>query len=143
MSKSELLNKLIDFHGHLGPYLVLGYRMGIIGLRETGAKKYFGVQVSVRCPGRPPERCLIDGLQFSTGATYGKANICVTKFHDIINIIVKNIVTKKKVKISFNLKWYEQFKQELSPDEDKLHRISRKILTVPEKEMFCIIKNDK
>ena len=23
-----------DFHGHLGPFLVLGVRMGLIGLRE-------------------------------------------------------------------------------------------------------------
>ncbi|RKY31016.1 MAG: hypothetical protein DRP74_05825, partial [Candidatus Omnitrophota bacterium] len=38
-------------------------------------KKYFGLEVKVRGAGERPKSCLIDGLQLSTGATYGKGNI--------------------------------------------------------------------
>ncbi|MFB3896227.1 MAG: FmdE family protein [bacterium] len=139
MNKKELLNQLIQFHGHLGPYLILGYRIGMIGLRETQAKKYFGVTVEVKCPAKPPERCLVDGLQFATGATYGKANIQVTKFTDTITVVVKNNASKKKVTISFVPEWYRQFRKQLVPDEDKMHVLSYNILDTAEQEMVRII----
>jgi formylmethanofuran dehydrogenase subunit E len=138
MNKKQLLNQLIQFHGHLGPYLILGYRMGMIGLRETGAKKYFGLTIEVHCPAKPPERCLVDGLQYATGATYGKANIRVTKFSDTISVLVKNNATKANVTISFNPKWYQQFKKHLAPDEEKMHILSYNILQAPEQELFQI-----
>ncbi|MCX7919270.1 MAG: formylmethanofuran dehydrogenase subunit E family protein [bacterium] len=138
MNEKKLLNQLIQFHGHLGPYLVLGYRMGAIGLRETNAKKYFGVNIAVHCPNKPPVRCLIDGLQFATGATYGKANICITKFTDTVKVVIKNTTTKKTVTISFNPKWYQLFKQNLTPDEEEMNVLSYTILRAPEQELFRI-----
>ncbi|MFA5176898.1 MAG: formylmethanofuran dehydrogenase subunit E family protein [Candidatus Omnitrophota bacterium] len=69
------LKEAIKFHGHLGPYLVLGLLAGELGLKKTGAKKYFGTEVKVYGANIKPKSCLIDGLQLSTGATYGKGNI--------------------------------------------------------------------
>lgn len=138
MNQKQLIDQLIQFHGHLGPYLVLGYRMGMIGLRETKTKKYFGLRVEVKCPAKPPERCLVDGLQFATGATYGKANICVTKFTDTITVLVKNNTTKKGVKIAFDPKWYREFKKKLVPDEEQMHLLSYNILKASENKLFRI-----
>ena len=69
------LKEAMKFHGHLGPYLVLGLLAGALGLKKTGAKKYFGLEVKVYGANIKPKSCLIDGLQLSTGATYGKGNI--------------------------------------------------------------------
>ena len=33
-----ILDKAADFHGHLGPFLVIGVRMGLIGVRELEKK---------------------------------------------------------------------------------------------------------
>ena len=63
------------FHGHLGPYLVLGYRMGRIALRELGSAGHFGLSVVVYSRLRPPASCLIDGVQLGSGCTLGKRNI--------------------------------------------------------------------
>jgi len=65
----------VRFHGHLGPYLVLGILAGETALRRLKCKRYFGLDVKVRGAERKPKSCLIDGLQLSTGATYGKGNI--------------------------------------------------------------------
>ncbi len=65
------------FHGHLGPWLVLGLLMGEYGLKKIKAKKYFGLKVKVSGLNRKPRSCLIDGLQLSTGCTLGKGNIKV------------------------------------------------------------------
>jgi formylmethanofuran dehydrogenase subunit E len=63
------------FHGPLGPYLVLGYRMGRIALRELDSEGHFGLSVVVHSGLRPPASCLIDGVQLGSGCTLGKRNI--------------------------------------------------------------------
>ncbi len=63
------------FHGHLGPWLVLGILAGEAALKKLKCKKYFGLSIRVWGASRKPKSCLIDGLQLSTGATYGKGNI--------------------------------------------------------------------
>lgn len=61
------------FHGHLGPYVVLGYMMGRIG-RERFQNRISAVVFSGT---RRPLSCLVDGIQFSSCCTLGKGNISV------------------------------------------------------------------
>lgn len=72
------------FHGHLGPYLALGLRLGEFALSVLKAKKHFGIKVTVHCPPQPPPSCMVDGLQISTGATYGKRNIELVPSDEIV-----------------------------------------------------------
>ncbi|MBP7216421.1 MAG: formylmethanofuran dehydrogenase subunit E family protein [Candidatus Omnitrophica bacterium] len=69
------LKKAVEFHGHLGPYLVLGILAGSLALRKLNCRKHFGILVTVWGATQKPKSCLIDGLQLSTGATFGKGNI--------------------------------------------------------------------
>lgn len=71
----ELL--LRTFHGHLGPYVVLGYRMGTLALERTGSKGHFGISAEVHSILKPPPSCLIDGVQLGSGCTLGKRNITI------------------------------------------------------------------
>ncbi|MCX7597337.1 MAG: formylmethanofuran dehydrogenase subunit E family protein [Armatimonadetes bacterium] len=73
--EEDVRELLRTFHGHLGPYVVAGYRMGRAALRMLGANKYFRVQAEVWCPETPPPSCALDGIQLSTGCTLGKQNI--------------------------------------------------------------------
>lgn len=59
----------------MGPYLVLGLKAGELALKKLGCKKYFGLEAKVLGADKKPKSCLIDGLQLSSGATYGKGNI--------------------------------------------------------------------
>lgn len=72
---TELL--LRTFHGHLGPYVVLGYRMGTLALERTGSTGHFGISAEVHSILEPPPSCLIDGVQLGSGCTLGKRNITV------------------------------------------------------------------
>ncbi len=67
------LDALRAFHGHLGVYVTLGLRMGAIGRRLFG--HYKGLTAAVRADAKPPMRCVLDGVQFSSGCTMGKGNI--------------------------------------------------------------------
>jgi len=67
------LDELKRFHGHLGPYVTIGFRMGQIARRELG--EYRGMTAVVSCSLVPPMRCLVDGVQMGSSCTFGKANI--------------------------------------------------------------------
>jgi len=98
MSKITL-KEMVKFHGHLGPWLVLGVLSGESALKKLKAKKYFRLDVQVWGADRKPKSCLIDGLQLSTGATYGKGNI--KKFdNNKIKILVLDQANKKTVKLT-------------------------------------------
>ena len=89
-----------SFHGHLGPYLVLGVLAGELALKKLKAKKYFGLEVKVYGVKEKPKSCLIDGLQLSTGATYGKGNI--SKFNSsLIKLEFINKANTEKLTLRF------------------------------------------
>lgn len=75
MRRKISLKQAVDFHGHLGPYLVLGLLMGSYALKKLKARAHFGLEVKVWGVKFKPQSCLVDGLQLSTGCTYGKGNI--------------------------------------------------------------------
>ncbi len=111
------LKEAKKFHGHLGPYLVLGILAGELAIKKLGCKKHFGLTVKVRGATKKPKSCLVDGLQLSTGATYGKGNI--HKFDG------------RKIKIEFcnsnnNKKFILRFRESLIQrlEETKTHRDS-------------------
>jgi len=61
------------FHGHLGPNVIFGYRMGKL-VKSVRPKD---VVANVYCGTEVPLSCLIDGIQLSSGCTMGKNNIKV------------------------------------------------------------------
>lgn len=73
----ELVERGTELHGHLGPFLVCGLRMGLLALRELGSTGHFDLQATVETGTTPPVSCLIDGIQVATGCTLGKGNIAV------------------------------------------------------------------
>lgn len=100
MSGKISLAEAVKFHGHLGPYLVLGLLAGESALKRLSAKKYFGFDVKVYGANIKPKSCLVDGLQLSTGATYGKGNI--EKYNGSrIKIEFYNRENQKKIILTF------------------------------------------
>ena len=81
----NLLDKAIDFHGHGGPFMVVGLRMGLMALEKLDAHGYFDLSCRARLHWGPPDSCVIDGIQISSGCTMGKHNINVED-HDGIAV---------------------------------------------------------
>ncbi|RLG60326.1 formylmethanofuran dehydrogenase [Candidatus Geothermarchaeota archaeon] len=65
------------FHGHLGPFLILGCRMGLIARKKLRPKGIHDLQALVRVSMRTPFSCVLDGIQFSSSCTLGKGNLKV------------------------------------------------------------------
>ena len=93
------LKDAVRFHGHLGPYLVLGLLAGELALKRLRLKKYFGLELEVFGADKKPKSCFIDGLQLSTGATYGKGNIRKINGKKI-KIRIKDLKNNKKIELN-------------------------------------------
>lgn len=119
MKNKITLKEAIKFHGHLGPYLVLGILAGDIALKKLKCKKYFGFDVCVYGANKKPKSCLIDGLQLSTGATYGKGNI--RKLNGkIIKIDFRNRLTNKGIILRFKKNIIEKLQTAKSHNDSEL-----------------------
>lgn len=82
MLSNDLLDGAVRFHGHLGPFLILGLRAGLLGINYLG-KDYFELSAMVKTASNPPRSCFIDGIQFSSGCTSGKGNIEIKASKDV------------------------------------------------------------
>jgi len=73
---NEDLKNIEQFHGHIGPYAVIGFRMGKIANEKLG-KNPFSKKAQVWTDAKPPMSCIIDGIQMSSGCTIGKGNLTI------------------------------------------------------------------
>ncbi len=63
-----------EFHGHRCPFMPIGYRMGVVAMRELGIGKvrdHGAFALSEMGVGHP-QTCMMDGVMVATGCTYGK-----------------------------------------------------------------------
>ncbi len=70
----EIVKGVVEFHGHLGPFLVLGLKAGLLANSLFG-KDCFKTKAIIMTDPSPPHSCFVDGVQFVTGCTMGKRNI--------------------------------------------------------------------
>ncbi|MDR2122293.1 MAG: FmdE family protein [Flavobacteriaceae bacterium] len=63
-----------ELHGHMGIYSILGVKMGMAALDYLKVKKGSLIIYS-EAGTNPPVSCMNDGLQVSTGATFGHGQI--------------------------------------------------------------------
>ncbi|MBN1431534.1 MAG: formylmethanofuran dehydrogenase subunit E family protein [Methanomicrobiaceae archaeon] len=74
LDREYTVRDLAAFHGHLGPYIVIGYRIGRYASEFFGNNP-FEMKATVYCSGQTPQSCLADGVQLGSGCTLGKRNI--------------------------------------------------------------------
>lgn len=71
-----ILDQAESFHGHLGPFLALGVRAGLLGLRELKIEKGdMQIRVSCTLEYKVPFSCMLDGIQITTKCTAGNTRL--------------------------------------------------------------------
>jgi formylmethanofuran dehydrogenase subunit E len=142
------LAAVVQLHGHLGPSVVAGARMGMIGLHAVEAQGYFDVEVTCEGPlAKPPQSCFLDGLQAATGATVGKRNLQWVQAGEIA-VRVKNTRTGKAALLRPTpalLEVLGSFKSQPNAGtenaheaDEKLEAIARKIASMPDREVATL-----
>jgi formylmethanofuran dehydrogenase subunit E len=145
------LANVVQFHGHLGPAVVAGARMGMIGLRAVEAKGYFDVEVTCEGPmAKPPQACFLDGVQVATGATMGKRTLQWVQADQVL-VRVKNTRTGRIVDVRPTpalMDLLAAFKPQAKAgaghgpgskaDDEQLAVVARKIAAMPEKDVASV-----
>ena len=68
-------SETVRFHGHDGPFLALGYRLGKFLMRLLKPRGIMDLKITVKTKMKKPYTCILDGLQCATFATLGKGNL--------------------------------------------------------------------
>lgn len=137
IKKRFLTKKLIldgiDLHGHSGPYLMLGIKMGLLALEKLDSKGNFDIDCEIETGTHPPISCMIDGVQISTGCTLGKGNI---KVKNNKKPIAK--FTKEKSSVTIEVKKNVIEEVENSFRNHTEEKLVKKILSAKDQELFKI-----
>ena len=79
------IEEAVRLHDHLGPFLVVGVRMGRFAnekLRPNHSEHGI-LEAHVKVPLRPPYSCILDGIQSTTQCTVGNGKLGFEKSEEI------------------------------------------------------------
>jgi len=135
-----ILKKAAEFHGHLGPFLVIGVRMGLIGVRELKAKENDNkLRVTAMLKHSVPFSCIIDGIQVATKCTIGNQKL---KLIDSLGITVEfELQQREKVTVTVNPTAFNRLKGRLLSEnvsQEETQKLASVIASMPEEELFII-----
>jgi formylmethanofuran dehydrogenase subunit E len=124
------------FHTHLGPYLVVGLRMGRVVTRELGSEP-FSYKIRAHTGRVPPYSCSVDGMQLSTPCTTGNGCLEVTTdrrmaLETIADGVVLTVTLKQKV--------FDSIENDCSED-DQL-RFALWIWEMSDDELFTVSREE-
>lgn len=138
---TSILEKAAEFHGHLGPFLTIGVRMGQIGLNRVGMPKCKSLVVTASLPLCVPFSCIIDGLQITTKCTTGNQKLSLINSTKI-QVKFERKDNGRKVVVGLNRSMFEKLKsqllsKEVLPDEE-VRELAWKVAAIPEDKLFVI-----
>jgi len=126
-------------HGHVGPWNVLGWRIGKAALREFDSKwGWHELDIICYVPLKTPYSCMADGLVIGSGNTIGRLDLRLAEVvsMDFIHVCVRRKDGTGPVMI---------FKPRLAymrhidaPKPEALEKLSRECSTLDENDVFEI-----
>jgi len=127
-------------HGHLGPFLVIGVRMGKIAERilntNIGENK---LQVTAKIPLLTPLSCILDGIQATTKCTIGNQKLRMENSQKEITVRFELQNSDKTTKVSVNPKIVEELMNKISEGASN-EELAWKIAHMPDSQLFTIEK---
>jgi len=132
----DILNKAAEFHGHLGPFLTIGVRMGLLAKKTLKSNGFKDLSVTVNTGNKTPLSCVVDGIQVATGCTLGKGNIAVTNLSEISATFRAK---RHAIRVKMKTKVFQSLKEELlNGGPEKMEETARKISSIPDAKLFSI-----
>ncbi len=142
---AAVLEKAAEFHGHLGPFLVIGVRIGLIGLKEISKHNGEQLTIDLSLPLHVPFSCIIDGLQVTTHCTVGNQKLSV-RDSDSIKARFTGENNGIEVMIALNKSTFEELKFQLLGEpipEEEVRRLAWMIAEISEDKLFEISRTTR
>jgi len=132
---SDLHERAIEFHGHGGPFMVIGLRMGLLALKHLDAGGWFDLRCLASLRWGPPDSCVIDGIQSSTGCTMGKHNIEIEDGEGISASFIKN---DENLRITLKKEIEEKIRTTLAKENEETYKLISELINARDHDIFEI-----
>lgn len=130
------LEEASRFHTHLGPYLVVGLRMGRAVVDRLGDEP-FSYKIVAHTGRVPPYSCSVDGVQLSTPCTTG--NGCLEVADERLMALDAS-GDGRTLRVQLRREVYERIESECS--EDDQDEFSMWVWGMPEDELLIVTEGD-
>lgn len=121
------------FHTHVGPYLVVGLRMGRAVTDRLGSEP-FSYRITARTGRTPPYSCLLDGLQLATPCTTG--NGCLEVADERTMSIDVDAKDGRSLAVALNADVYNRIETECT--EENQESFALEIWKMPEGDLLTV-----
>lgn len=129
-----------DFHGHLGPFLVLGVRMGLIGLRKLQTSRgVLELHTTAILKHEVPFSCTIDGIQVVTQCTMGNGRLQIRNAKNRFAAKFQ-LTNRRTITVTFKPARFEELKNALpkTARSYKNIQLAKRVASLPEAELFTV-----
>jgi formylmethanofuran dehydrogenase subunit E len=140
----SVIDEAVRLHGHLGPFLVIGTRMGYIAkkLLKGHAKQNAILHAAIRVPMVVPFSCTIDGIQVTTHCTVGNQRLSMKSWAEGVRGSFTSEGSEKSVDIHVRKRVIEQLKKRMSEGATN-EELAKHVLQLPESKLFAININSE
>lgn len=123
------LQKVIDFHGHLCPGVLIGYRASLICQRRLGSSRPVDEELVATVY---TDSCAADAVQVMTGCTFGKGNLIFRDFGKHVFLFSRRGEAQSlRIALRYGVLDKDATKMLLDLPDGKLYKISRVKVEVP------------
>lgn len=134
---TKLIEKAADFHGHIGPFLVVGVRMGNLATKTLCTSEDSISQVIAKTPLATPFSCVLDGIQATTSCTTGNRKLHIKKSRQEIKAIFKNKNSRRALEVTVNSKVVKRLTDRMSKGASN-DTLAKEMATMSESQLFEI-----
>ena len=136
-SAPEVIAKILDAHGHVGPWAVAGYRMGQRALEELKLPRHSkSLLVVHHTPLEFKFTCAADGVMAVTGATPGKLNI---RLEECPLSELRTVITDRSTGRVLTFRILPERARELAGvTPSQLETMSRRFAELPDEAIFTV-----
>lgn len=137
---TEMISKAAQLHGHLGPFLVIGVRMGTIAKKRLGVSndQLSCLRAKVQVPLFPPYSCLLDGIQITTTCTVGNQRLTVENAN-VICVNFTNQNSQRKLKIALKPRMITELEKRHT-ENTLTEEYALELAHTPENQLFDVEK---
>jgi len=131
----------VKLHGHLGPFLVVGVRMGGAAKRvfNQDARDSFRFRITAKIPLVIPFSCAIDGIQATTHCTLGNQRLRIENAQEQIFASFRSEDSDRAVRISVNERVVRELMRKMSAGVGN-DELAGEVAAMPETQLFTIEK---
>jgi formylmethanofuran dehydrogenase subunit E len=139
----SVIDEAVRLHGHLGPFLVIGARMGYVAkkLLKGHAKRDLILNATIRVPMIVPFSCTIDGIQVTTHCTVGNQRLSMKSWAEGVHGSFTSEGSEKSVDIHVRREVIEQLKKKMSEGATN-EELAKQVLQLPESKLFAMTSSE-